>query len=40
MFVSCPELGREIVGAEGRHPVHLVPQAWTVFNRIHRRDRG
>lgn len=40
VFVSCPNLVREMMGQEGRYPVHLVPQPWTVFNRIHQRKRG
>ena len=40
VFVSCPLLTRQILASEGRYPVHLVPQAWTVFNRRHHRKRG
>ena len=40
VFVSCPSLVQEMVGQEDRFPVHLVPQPWTVFNRIHQRKRG
>ena len=40
VFVSCPLLTRQILASEGRYPVHLVPQAWTVFNTRHHRKRG
>ena len=40
VFVSCPLLTRQILASEGRYPVHLVPQAWTVFNSRHGRRRG
>ena len=31
VFVSCPALCREVLAAEGKYPVHLVPPPWTVF---------
>ena len=40
VFVSCPLLTRQILSNEGRYPVHLVPQAWTVFNSRQDRKRG
>ena len=40
VMVSCPELSRAVMAQEGKFPVHLVPQAWTVFNTREKRKRG
>lgn len=40
VFVSDPDSIRSIFSQEGKHPCHIIPQAWTIFNKKHRYKRG
>ena len=40
MFVSCPELCERIFSSEGKYPVHLVPEPWTIYLQKHNKKRG
>lgn len=36
LFVSDPDIVRQVFAAEGPHPQHFIPEAWTLYNQ----DRG
>ena len=40
MFVSCPELCERIFSSEGKYPVHLVPEPWTIYLQKRNKKRG
>ena len=40
MFVSCPELCERIFSSEGKYPVHLVPEPWTIYLQKRDKKRG
>jgi ecdysteroid 2-hydroxylase len=40
VFVAGPDLVRDVFRREGRHPRHLVPENWLIYNRKYGRKRG
>ncbi|RZC40063.1 p450 domain containing protein [Asbolus verrucosus] len=40
VFISDPEEMRDVFAQEGRYPMHLAPDAWAAYNRLHGRFRG
>lgn len=40
IFVSDPDLIRSIFRQEGRHPIHILPEPWIVYNKKYGRTRG
>ncbi|XP_045470444.1 cytochrome P450 315a1, mitochondrial-like [Harmonia axyridis] len=40
VFVSDPDSIRSIFSQEGKYPIHVIPEAWTLFNQKHNYDRG
>lgn len=40
IFVSDPEEMRSVFAQEGRHPAHMLPEAWVLYNRAFGRSRG
>lgn len=40
IFLSSPEMMREMFLYEGKYPKHPLPDAWTLYNKIHDCKRG
>lgn len=40
VFLSSPEAMREIFKYEGKYPKHPLPEAWTLYNKLHNCKRG
>lgn len=40
VFVSDPEFMRSIFGVEGKYPIHILPEPWIVYNKVHGCARG
>ncbi|XP_044750639.1 cytochrome P450 315a1, mitochondrial [Coccinella septempunctata] len=40
VFVAEPDSIRSIFSQEGKHPIHIIPQSWTVYNKKHNYTRG
>eukprot|EP00092_Neocalanus_flemingeri_P014058 GFUD01015166.1.p1 GENE.GFUD01015166.1~~GFUD01015166.1.p1 ORF type:complete len:470 (+),score=101.94 GFUD01015166.1:86-1495(+) len=40
VFISCPEVCQAIFAGEGRYPVHLVPEPWTIYLQKKNKKRG
>lgn len=40
VFIADPEQMRHVFANEGKHPRHVLPEAWTVYNRKYGRKRG
>ncbi|XP_063611446.1 cytochrome P450 315a1, mitochondrial-like [Penaeus indicus] len=40
LFVSDPATVRQVFAAEGPHPQHFIPEAWTLYNEDRRVSRG
>lgn len=40
LFVSDPAIVRQVFAAEGPHPQHFIPEAWTIYNQDRRASRG
>nr|UFQ04584.1 halloween gene shadow [Cyrtorhinus lividipennis] len=40
VFISDPTLMRHIFSIEGEYPKHFVPKGWTLYNEIHKLQRG
>ncbi|KAK9712994.1 Cytochrome P450 [Popillia japonica] len=40
IFVSDPDYMRAVFNNEGKHPIHVLPEPWMVYNKIHGCTRG
>lgn len=40
VFISSPDYMRRVFALEGRHPQHIIPDAWKLYNEIHGQKRG
>lgn len=40
VFVASPEAIRTVFSQEGKYPMHVVPEAWHVYNRTYKNSRG
>lgn len=40
IFLSSPDMMREMFLYEGKYPKHPLPDAWTLYNEIHNCKRG
>lgn len=40
LFVSDPAIVRQVFAAEGPHPQHYIPEAWTLYNQDRQVSRG
>lgn len=40
VFIMAPDAIRELFLYEGKHPMHPLPEAWSLYNRVHRCQRG
>lgn len=40
VFVSDPMEMRSIFNQEGKYPKHILPEAWTLYNRMYNCERG
>ncbi|XP_031342131.1 cytochrome P450 315a1, mitochondrial [Photinus pyralis] len=40
VFLSDPHLMRTVFAQEGKCPVHILPEAWTLYNELHGCSRG
>ncbi|KAF2898975.1 hypothetical protein ILUMI_07202 [Ignelater luminosus] len=40
IFLSDPELMRAVFTQEGKYPVHILPEAWTLYNKFYGCKRG
>lgn len=40
VFLADPEEMRAVFAQEGKYPRHVLPEAWTVYNRKYGRSRG
>lgn len=40
LFVSDPAIVRQVFAAEGPHPQHYIPEAWTLYNQDRHVSRG
>lgn len=39
-FICDPRDMRKVFSAEGKYPVHLLPDAWLLYNRMYGSERG
>lgn len=39
-FIADPNDMRKVFAAEGKYPVHLLPEAWVLYNKLNRSERG
>nr|XP_018917274.1 PREDICTED: cytochrome P450 315a1, mitochondrial [Bemisia tabaci] len=40
VFISDPHEMRRVFAHEGRYPIHVLPEAWLHYNKIHKTERG
>lgn len=40
VFIMAPDAIRELFLYEGKHPMHPLPEAWNLYNRVHNCKRG
>lgn len=40
IFLSSPEMMREVFVYEGKHPRHPIPEAWILYQQEHKNKRG
>lgn len=40
VFISDPKFMRQVFNAEGKYPVHFLPDAWVLYNKMHNSERG
>ncbi|XP_065164330.1 cytochrome P450 315a1, mitochondrial [Atheta coriaria] len=40
VFISDPDMMRAVFAKEGKHPVHVLPEAWTLYNELYGCARG
>jgi ecdysteroid 2-hydroxylase len=40
VFISNPTDMRKAFVSEGKYPVHLLPDAWLLYNKIYGKERG
>lgn len=39
-FIADPKDMRQVFAAEGKFPIHLVPEAWVLYNKLYGSERG